>query len=104
MFKIRMQGQYGRGGKRLSTVVGDMWREWGFRTGVMRGYGVGFALYGLCDPRELNEVLGHGHSRDPGIRRFLLRSVIPLSPLLLKSSYDISLLLYQPVSLTRQRV
>ncbi|CAD6588476.1 MAG: hypothetical protein TREMPRED_005066 [Tremellales sp. Tagirdzhanova-0007] len=40
MFKIRMQGQYGRGGKRLSTVVGDMWREWGFRNGVMRGYGV----------------------------------------------------------------
>lgn len=41
MFKIRMQGQYGKGGKRLSEVVGGMWREFGFRKGVMRGYWVG---------------------------------------------------------------
>ena len=52
MFKIRMQGQYGRGGKRLSTVVGDMWREWGFRNGVMRGYGVSPALNGVCMTEE----------------------------------------------------
>ena len=40
MFKIRMQGQYGKGGKRLGTVVGDLWRDWGFRDGLMRGYWV----------------------------------------------------------------
>ncbi|QRV84066.1 mitochondrial carrier protein [Ceratobasidium sp. AG-Ba] len=36
MFKVRMQGQYGAvGDKKLSTVFWDMWREWGFRKGVM---------------------------------------------------------------------
>jgi hypothetical protein len=41
MFKIRMQGQYGGAGdKRLRQVVGDMWREYGVRNGVMRGYWV----------------------------------------------------------------
>lgn len=40
MFKIRMQGQYGKGGKRLSRVVGDMWKDYGLRNGIMRGYWV----------------------------------------------------------------
>ncbi|KAF9444528.1 mitochondrial carrier [Macrolepiota fuliginosa MF-IS2] len=41
MFKVRMQGQYGAAtDKRLRVVVGDMWREWGFRKGIMRGYWV----------------------------------------------------------------
>ncbi|WWD20951.1 hypothetical protein CI109_105429 [Kwoniella shandongensis] len=41
MFKIRMQGQYGGAGdKRLSAVVGDMWRQFGVRDGIMRGYWV----------------------------------------------------------------
>jgi solute carrier family 25 carnitine/acylcarnitine transporter 20/29 len=41
MFKIRMQGQYGQpGDKRLSAVLSDMWREWGFRRGIMRGFWV----------------------------------------------------------------
>ncbi|WVQ81584.1 hypothetical protein IAT38_003708 [Cryptococcus sp. DSM 104549] len=41
MFKIKMQGQYGGAGdKRLSAVFGDMWREYGFRNGIMRGYWV----------------------------------------------------------------
>lgn len=41
LFKIRMQGQYGDvNDKRLSRVARDMWREWGFRHGVMRGYWV----------------------------------------------------------------
>ncbi|WVR09243.1 hypothetical protein IAU60_006307 [Kwoniella sp. DSM 27419] len=41
MFKIRMQGQYGGAGdKKLSGVVGDMWRDYGFRNGIMRGYWV----------------------------------------------------------------
>ncbi|KAG8709772.1 hypothetical protein FRC11_005217 [Ceratobasidium sp. 423] len=39
MFKVRMQGQYGaKGDKRLSTVFWDMWRNYGFREGVMRGF------------------------------------------------------------------
>lgn len=39
MFKIRMQGQYGGAGdKRLSAVVRDMWSQYGFRNGIMRGY------------------------------------------------------------------
>lgn len=40
MFKIRMQGQYGNEGKRLRDVVGDMYREYGWRKGIMRGYWV----------------------------------------------------------------
>ncbi|KAF9476865.1 mitochondrial carrier [Pholiota conissans] len=41
MFKVRMQGQYGAAtDKRLSAVVAEMWRDWGFRKGVMRGYWV----------------------------------------------------------------
>ena len=39
MFKIRMQGQYGGAGdKKLGRVVADMWRNYGFRNGIMRGY------------------------------------------------------------------
>ncbi|KIK62131.1 hypothetical protein GYMLUDRAFT_84526 [Collybiopsis luxurians FD-317 M1] len=41
MFKVRMQGQYGGASdKRLSAVAKEMWNEWGFRKGVMRGYWV----------------------------------------------------------------
>ena len=39
MFKIRMQGQYGEG-KKLRGVVGDMYNEWGWRKGIMRGFWV----------------------------------------------------------------
>ena len=41
MFKVRMQGQYGaKDDKRLRDVAKEMWRDWGFRQGVMRGYWV----------------------------------------------------------------
>ena len=41
MFKIRMQGQYGGpGDKKLGAVVSDMWRRFGLRDGIMRGYWV----------------------------------------------------------------
>ncbi|KAF8126273.1 mitochondrial carrier [Boletus edulis] len=41
MFKVRMQGQYGSASdKRLRTVVREMWKEWGFTKGIMRGYWV----------------------------------------------------------------
>ncbi|KAI0308603.1 mitochondrial carrier domain-containing protein [Amylostereum chailletii] len=39
MFKVRMQGQYGATtDKKLRTVAKEMWSEWGFRKGIMRGY------------------------------------------------------------------
>ncbi|KIJ67416.1 hypothetical protein HYDPIDRAFT_25870 [Hydnomerulius pinastri MD-312] len=41
MFKVRMQGQYGAAtDKRLRDVAREMWREWGFKHGIMRGYWV----------------------------------------------------------------
>ncbi|KZV69998.1 mitochondrial carrier [Peniophora sp. CONT] len=41
MFKVRMQGQYGAAtDKKLGTVAREMWTQWGFRKGVMRGYWV----------------------------------------------------------------
>ena len=41
MFKVRMQGQYGQpGDKKLHVVVNEMWKDWGFRRGIMRGYWV----------------------------------------------------------------
>ncbi|KAJ3877878.1 mitochondrial carrier domain-containing protein [Lentinula edodes] len=44
MFKVRMQGQYGGAqDKRLSAVAREMWSQWGFRKGVMRGYWVTMA-------------------------------------------------------------
>ncbi|KIJ67414.1 hypothetical protein HYDPIDRAFT_166025 [Hydnomerulius pinastri MD-312] len=41
MFKVRMQGQYGAAtDKRLRDVAREMWRKWGFKHGIMRGYWV----------------------------------------------------------------
>ncbi|KAI0754856.1 mitochondrial carrier [Daedaleopsis nitida] len=41
MFKVRMQGQYGSpSDKRLRAVVSEMWKDWGLRKGVMRGFWV----------------------------------------------------------------
>lgn len=41
MFKVRMQGQYGSASdKRLRDIAREMWKEWGFKRGVMRGYWV----------------------------------------------------------------
>ncbi|KAF8548787.1 mitochondrial carrier [Imleria badia] len=49
MFKVRMQGQYGSASdKRLRTVAREMWKEWGFTRGIMRGYWVGFLLSKLA--------------------------------------------------------
>lgn len=49
MFKIKMQGQYGgKDDKRLGRVVGDMWKEYGFRNGIMRGYWVSIRLFNQC--------------------------------------------------------
>jgi solute carrier family 25 (mitochondrial carnitine/acylcarnitine transporter), member 20/29 len=41
LFKIRMQGQYGAlGDKKLRHVAQEMWSQWGFRQGIMRGFWV----------------------------------------------------------------
>jgi len=41
MFKVRMQGQYGaETDKRLRSIVSEVWKHWGFRKGIMRGYWV----------------------------------------------------------------
>jgi len=41
LFKIRMQAQYGSASdKRLSAIFRDMWTQWGFKKGVMRGFWV----------------------------------------------------------------
>ena len=46
MFKVRMQGQYGNpSDKCLRVVAREMWAEWGFRKGVMRGYWVRRSTY-----------------------------------------------------------
>lgn len=43
MFKVRMQGQYGAAtDKRLRDVASELWLQWGFRKGIMRGYWVTF--------------------------------------------------------------
>ena len=40
-----MQGQYGsKDDKRLRVVASEMWRNWGFRKGIMRGYWVSLLL------------------------------------------------------------
>lgn len=49
MFKVQMQGQYGNpSDKRLRVVAREMWAEWGFRKGVMRGYWVRRASFVFC--------------------------------------------------------
>jgi hypothetical protein len=68
MFKVRMQGQYGAAtDKRLSAVVAEMWRDWGFRKGIMRGYWVRFASLHFSFALELTG-LGDGGTRNSGLR------------------------------------
>jgi solute carrier family 25 carnitine/acylcarnitine transporter 20/29 len=51
MFKVRMQGQYGSpSDKRLRVVAREMWAEWGFRKGIMRGYWVRLPPFLFCSP------------------------------------------------------
>ena len=53
MFKVRMQGQYGgKDDKRLRDVTKEMWKEWGMRQGIMRGYWV---------RRSIEECVLHGY-------------------------------------------
>jgi hypothetical protein len=68
MFKVRMQGQYGAAtDKRLSAVVSEMWKDYGFRKGVMRGYWVRSRKPDLLC---LNEFISG--FRSPSLVKFLL--------------------------------
>jgi len=72
MFKIRMQGQYGGpGDKKLSQAVADMWRQYGFRRGIMRGYVVGTKQIGLVmgfDHEHTNPWHSSTSTPTPGAR------------------------------------
>jgi hypothetical protein len=72
MFKVRMQGQYGNpSDKRLRVVVREMWAEWGFRRGVMRGYWVrpDFCCCFLSRLTFCSISQGHRGERDSGLCR-----------------------------------
>ena len=64
MFKVRMQGQYGSAtDKRLRTVVSEMWSQWGFRKGIMRGYWV-CPSSSPVSSTSLTNCAGNGCKRD----------------------------------------
>lgn len=64
MFKVRMQGQYGAAtDKRLRDVAREMWRDWGFKRGIMRGYWVTVA-------REIPAYAGFYSAFEFSKRRF----------------------------------
>ncbi|GAA5837298.1 hypothetical protein JCM9279_005644 [Rhodotorula babjevae] len=42
MFKVRLQAQYGPNPKRLRDIVGEMYRKYGWKNGIMRGYWITF--------------------------------------------------------------
>ena len=55
MFKVRMQGQYGdKTDKWLRDVAKEMWTQWGFRKGIMRGYWVRIRVFG-CARSDLKQ-------------------------------------------------
>jgi hypothetical protein len=59
MFKVRMQGQYGaKTDKRLRAVIGEMWSQYGFRHGIMRGFWVSTQVY-----VDLGYLISSGHVR-----------------------------------------
>jgi hypothetical protein len=68
MFKVRMQGQYGAASdKRLRVVVSEMWRDWGFRRGIMRGYWVYFFM--THSLRIWTSSPDYSGERNPGLCR-----------------------------------
>ena len=81
MFKVRMQGQYGAAtDKRLGAIVSEMWRDWGFRKGIMRGYWVTVA-------REIPAYAGYVQiitnfclSKKTNHKQILFRFVLPSLP------------------------
>ncbi|KAG9310790.1 mitochondrial carrier [Chiua virens] len=56
MFKVRMQAQYGSASdKRLRNVAMEMWKEWGFTRGIMRGYWKTIDHTALCTAFEFSK-------------------------------------------------
>lgn len=83
MFKVRMQAQYGQpGDKRLSIVARDMWAEWGFRKGIMRGFWATVA-------REIPAYAGFYAGFEFAKRRFQRKygTSLPIVPLLASGSF-----------------
>jgi hypothetical protein len=75
MFKVRMQGQYGAAtDKRLRDLATEMWRDWGFRKGVMRGYWV-LAHTAIPVGNLVDQCPGHCRQRDTGICRVCRPSI-----------------------------
>ena len=80
MFKVRMQGQYGRpGDKKLRAVVSEMWSEWGFRKVIMRGYWITVAreipAYAGCVPL----IVAFSHPYSSFVFRFYAgRDILPV--------------------------
>ncbi|KAJ7626984.1 mitochondrial carrier domain-containing protein [Roridomyces roridus] len=67
MFKVRMQGQYGGANdQRLRVIVREMWTQWGFRQGIMRGYWVTVA-------REIPAYAGFYTAYEFSKRKFIAR-------------------------------
>ncbi|KAF5354351.1 hypothetical protein D9758_010728 [Tetrapyrgos nigripes] len=82
MFKVRMQGQYGGASdKRLSAIASEMWKDWGFRKGIMRGYWVTVA-------REIPAYAGFYTAYEFSKRKFtaIYGSQLPIWALLASGS------------------
>lgn len=66
-----MQGQYGsKEDKRLRDIAKEMWREWGFRRGVMRGYWVNpdyIAYHHLVLTTSIRSPLQERYRLTPGM-------------------------------------
>ena len=61
-----MQGQYGKAGdKRLSRVVRDVYQEWGFRRGIMRGFWATVAREIPAYAGYVSSLVGLGHTLTP---------------------------------------
>lgn len=81
MFKVRMQGQYGAAtDKRLRDVALEIWTEWGFKQGIMRGYWVRaagpqdrcvLATFLMLNPEflRLHAPIGYCSQRNSRLRR-----------------------------------
>ncbi|KAJ3808673.1 mitochondrial carrier domain-containing protein [Lentinula aff. lateritia] len=90
MFKVRMQGQYGGAqDKRLSAVAREMWSQWGFRKGVMRGYWASYhSINAVTMAREIPAYAGFYTAYEFSKRKFasIYGSELPVWALLASGS------------------
>lgn len=72
MFKVRMQGQYGSSSdQRLRVIVSEMWRTYGLRKGIMRGYWVRLVSAPPRVTLALTSLIGDHSSGDTSLRGIL---------------------------------